>query len=278
MRRISLIAASFIFTFILSCSSSGSMQTMNESPVGDYGPKQHIVDAISKSELKHHLSFLASDEFLGRDTGSPQLKIAAKYLANELESYGYKGLGENGSFFQTINLFKPQYDYSSLEISYNNQPLSLKYGKDYVIYGYGGTKDYDVTAPLVGIGLGINFDGMTSYDPASVSGSVALRFAVEGELWEKYKDAREFHQGIRNRLYSEGAKSVIMVVNDPERQKAEFARYLAIARGQGSVQREEEENPRTYILLSRDAFNQILTIEKTKNFKSDKAYKFKSSI
>lgn len=86
---------------LASCGASSHLQK-NETPVSGFGPKQYLVDDISKTELKHHLTFLASDEFRGRDTGTSQLKIAGKYIANLLESYGYKGLGENGSFFQNI--------------------------------------------------------------------------------------------------------------------------------------------------------------------------------
>ena len=39
-------------------------------------------NTITQEDLKEYLTFLASDEMKGRDTGSPEGKIAAQYLAD----------------------------------------------------------------------------------------------------------------------------------------------------------------------------------------------------
>lgn len=67
-------------------------------------PAGEATSSITVRDLKKHLSFLASDELGGRYTFSPSNRIAARYLASELESYGYRGAGLNGSFFQPIPL------------------------------------------------------------------------------------------------------------------------------------------------------------------------------
>ncbi|MCB0280531.1 MAG: hypothetical protein KDD94_13570, partial [Calditrichaeota bacterium] len=99
-------------------------------------PKR-LLESIQEKDLKKHLSFIASDEMRGRDTGSPELKIVARYLASHLEAYGYKGLGENGSFFQPVPLYKTQFMNSSLKLWYDGKELNFENGKDLAVYGFG---------------------------------------------------------------------------------------------------------------------------------------------
>ncbi len=58
---------------------------------------------ISKNDIEGHIYFLASDELRGRETGSPEIDIAASYLANTLRRYGAKP-ANNGSYYQNVEL------------------------------------------------------------------------------------------------------------------------------------------------------------------------------
>ena len=62
------------------------------------------MESITAEELRFHLSFLAADEFQGRNTPSDELKIASRYIALMAEKYGLKPLMPDGSFFQEIPL------------------------------------------------------------------------------------------------------------------------------------------------------------------------------
>ena len=62
------------------------------------------IESITADELYTHLKFISSDEFMGRDTPSPELKMAARYLATQVESYGFKPLTADGSYLQRIPL------------------------------------------------------------------------------------------------------------------------------------------------------------------------------
>ncbi|HYV03010.1 MAG TPA: hypothetical protein VFB82_00390, partial [Blastocatellia bacterium] len=67
-------------------------------------PAPEATSTITVRDLKKHLSFLASDELGGRYTLSPSNRVAARYLASQLESYGYRGGARDGSFFQKVPL------------------------------------------------------------------------------------------------------------------------------------------------------------------------------
>ncbi len=58
------------------------------------------LEGITARSLKGHLFFLASDELQGRNTPSPGLDIAARYLATQFERVGLEPAGDDG-FFQT---------------------------------------------------------------------------------------------------------------------------------------------------------------------------------
>ena len=61
---------------------------------------------VDKNEIEGHIYFLADDALKGRATGSPELKIAASYLANTLRGYGIKPHSAINSYYQKFNLIQ----------------------------------------------------------------------------------------------------------------------------------------------------------------------------
>ena len=59
---------------------------------------------ISEAELRYHLNFLGAKEFRGRETPSPELNIAALYLANWSKHNGLKPIMPDGSYYQNVPL------------------------------------------------------------------------------------------------------------------------------------------------------------------------------
>ena len=60
---------------------------------------------VSKNDIEGHIYFLASDELRGRETGTPEIDIAASYLANSFRRYGVKPANKN-SYYQNVELQK----------------------------------------------------------------------------------------------------------------------------------------------------------------------------
>lgn len=59
---------------------------------------------VSKSNIEGHIYFLADDLLKGRETGTPENKIAAAYLANTLRRYGVKPNPQTGDYYQRMTL------------------------------------------------------------------------------------------------------------------------------------------------------------------------------
>src|SRR5436190_11217852 len=83
------------------------------------------VEMISAAQLKDYLSFIASDEMEGRDTPSRGLDTTAKFIAMNLDRWGFKAAGDDGTFFQKISLRREALDATKTSASIN--------GKDFVV-------------------------------------------------------------------------------------------------------------------------------------------------
>ena len=96
-------------------------------------PSSEATSSITKRDLKKHLSFLASEELGGRYTLSQGNRIAARYLATELESYGYRGAARDGSFFQRVPLSyrNVNLDKSRLTLDVKGARQQFKYADDF---------------------------------------------------------------------------------------------------------------------------------------------------
>src|SRR5262245_25219180 len=69
------------------------------------GPGDGGSAAIRVADLKAHIGFLASDELMGREAGSPWNDIASRYIAREFELIGLKPVCEEGkSWFQPFDV------------------------------------------------------------------------------------------------------------------------------------------------------------------------------
>src|SRR5688572_12945369 len=65
-----------------------------------------INEVVTAHEAESHLSFLAADEMRGRDTGSPEIDIAANYIATQFKLLGLKPAPGTSAYFQDVQLEK----------------------------------------------------------------------------------------------------------------------------------------------------------------------------
>lgn len=58
--------------------------------------------SIDPAQCEEWLTYLASDELGGRDTGRPGYKLAAEFVAARFEEFGLKPVGDDGTYFQAV--------------------------------------------------------------------------------------------------------------------------------------------------------------------------------
>lgn len=93
-------------------------------------PKEReMADGITAAQMSTYLHFVASDAMGGRDTPSQGLDITAEFIRMNLEKWGFKPAGDNGTFFQKIALSRESLDPDSLKLEIGGR--TLKMGDDY---------------------------------------------------------------------------------------------------------------------------------------------------
>jgi hypothetical protein len=142
-------------------------------------PSHEATSSITITDLKKHLTFLASDELGGRFTFSPSNLIAARYLASQLESYGYRGAARDGSFFQKVPLGFRTVDSgrSRVTITAGGAKQEFKYGDDFYTYKLASA---DASGGLVFVGYGISSPANNHDDYAGLSIKGKIVVIVEG--------------------------------------------------------------------------------------------------
>ncbi len=110
---------------------------------------------------------------------SPSLAIAARYLASQLDGYGFRGAGPQGSFLQTFDLIssKPDQAKISLELTLNGKPESAKFGQDF--FGSVDSGSGEAQGQLVFMGHGISAPELKHDDYAGkdVKGKILILVA-----------------------------------------------------------------------------------------------------
>ena len=136
------------------------------------------VDTIAASQLKGYLSFIASDEMEGRDTPSRGLDTTAKFIAMNLERWGFKTAGDDGTFFQRIVLRRDQLDAAHSTAEINGQ--KFKFGEDFLPNAVGA----NISGPVVFVGNGwvIKSRNLDSYQGIDVKDKIIV---VYGEGFPK---------------------------------------------------------------------------------------------
>ncbi|HVG18212.1 MAG TPA: M28 family peptidase [Blastocatellia bacterium] len=173
-------------------------------------PSPEATSSITVTDLKKHLTFLASDELGGRFTLSQSNLIAARYLASQLESYGYRGAARGGSFFQKVPLSYRTVDTSGsrVTIGAGDSKQEFKYGEDFLT---DKPVNADVAGGLAFVGYGVSSpkNNHDDYAGLDVKGKVVVFVQDTPQALEKVKlgdEEKDFQAAI-----SHGAAAAIII-------------------------------------------------------------------
>lgn len=142
-------------------------------------PAPEATSTITARDLKKHLSFLASDELGGRYTLSPSNRVAARYLASQLESYGYRGAARGGSFFQKVPL-----SYHNIDLQNSHATINGSGAKQRLGYADGFAvetpEDISFNGDLVFVSYGIASPAHNHDDYAGLNVKNKVVVAIDG--------------------------------------------------------------------------------------------------
>lgn len=113
-----------------------------------------VENTIKKSTIKGHIYFLASDELAGRETGTPGIDVAARYLSTTFQRYGVSPVeGAKEGYFQEVPLVKnvaPEayaLQVGTEAVDAENllrvEGSGIELESDYIFLDYGTEEDFD---------------------------------------------------------------------------------------------------------------------------------------
>jgi len=154
--------------------SSDSIDNASKVEAYTYGPSTQLI--------KDHMNFLASDDLLGRETGSVGYDTAAEYVAEKFKELGLSPAGDNGTYYQDITFkrafrVKAAGTVSVKDASGKTVPFTA--AADYAIGASVSQAESDITAPVVFAGFGIVApkEGRNDYESLDVKGKIVATLA-----------------------------------------------------------------------------------------------------
>lgn len=129
-------------------------------------------DDITASDAADHIEFLASDEMMGRDTPSPWLDTAARYIENEFRKYGLEPV--NGSYYHQYRLKREDLGTPNT-LKVNGRKCKLK--DDFIPYEFSASGGISGDVVFAGYGISRPDLGYDDYAGIDVSGKVVVVIA-----------------------------------------------------------------------------------------------------
>ena len=132
--------------------------------------------AIREADLQQFLTYIASDQLLGREAFTEGFGLAAGYVAAHLEQWGVKPLGDNGTYLQTVKLHdvKIASDRSTVTVEVNGRSRTFANGEGVrFVPPLGGKQTVSFTGAEF-VGYGLNLPDHDDYAGRNVRGQPVI--------------------------------------------------------------------------------------------------------
>ena len=181
----------------------------------------HAASLIREQDLRADIYFLASDAMAGRNTTSREDRIATEYIASEFMRLGLKPMGDDGTFFQSMDIVTGDVDrdHTTLSTTINGSERSFHLGAD-VQYARQSIHPGKACGPVVFAGYGIDAPeyGYNDFANVDVKGKMVLVFTREPQANDpasKFMGALDTFHAFQwhklEELRKRGAAGVLMI-------------------------------------------------------------------
>lgn len=135
---------------------------------------------ITRDELYKSIEFLSSDSLKGRKPGTPEGRMAAQYIADQLLQVGYKPIGED--VFQYFEVITEIITGEKNALSFDEESAVL--GKDFTPYNFSANTEASGEIVFCGFGFDINNDSTqwNDYKDVDLTDKWALILRADPEL------------------------------------------------------------------------------------------------
>jgi Peptidase family M28 len=180
--------------------------------------------SITADALKGHIYFLASDEMAGRDSLSPEGRIAAQYIAGFYHRAGLTAVGDNNTYFQNFPMTAGHIDRERTYLRAvtgkdATATRDFAMGADFTL-GRQGNVDAAARAPLVFAGYGIAAPeyGYDDFKGVDVRGRVVMVLTHEPQEHDprsrfkgRYNTVHAFNWWKPEVIRQHGAAAILIV-------------------------------------------------------------------
>ena len=180
MKRTAARPSALIFALFVSFAAVAAYLALSPSagvPGAGAAERAAVRPTADGAKAFAHVAFLASNEFKGRKSGTPEYRRAAEYVAAEMKKAGLKPGGDNGTWFQEVP-FKNWTDFEQpirLEIL---APAHRVYfagrGRDFTPVGGTGSGAVRGGLAFAGYGVVSEKDGWDDYASVDIKGKIVL--------------------------------------------------------------------------------------------------------
>ena len=230
------------------------------------GAQKKGIAAIGQNDLKAYMTFFASDEMAGRETGTTQNDAAAMYLKTNSMKLGLKPAPGTEDYFQKIPLAMTKTDKKNSYLKISNSQGEAIFSTDSLVALIRPSVNTEFTGKLVFAGYGYT-DKATGYNDLSgidfkdkaVLVMTGKPDTVKPENSEFFNEAIE---GIKiMSLIAGGAKAVLLVYDPKSRFKDAYASGLAEILSSSSVTYKDQRGgslPAQISFITQNAANALL--------------------
>ncbi|MBX3291411.1 MAG: M20/M25/M40 family metallo-hydrolase [Acidobacteria bacterium] len=136
--------------------------------------ERKIAETIRADQLSNWLHFVASDAMAGRDTPSQGLDVTAEFLKMKLSRWGFRPAGDNGTFFQRMDLTRESIDAAATFVRLGDKQFKLT--EDFFRLGGSGSVE---NAGLVfgGSGWMVKAKNYDALDGVDAKGKIVVLFS-----------------------------------------------------------------------------------------------------
>jgi len=132
---------------------------------------------ITSKEIKEHITFLASDDLKGRDSGTDEIMEAAEYIADEFAEYGLEPAFD-GDYFQTFPFIKTikLTENNSLTITADGEEINFQLSEEYITVPFSGNAVVNSDLVFAGFGISASDLNYDDYEGIDVKDKIVVVF------------------------------------------------------------------------------------------------------
>ncbi|MFZ1702177.1 MAG: M28 family peptidase [Pyrinomonadaceae bacterium] len=234
--------------------------------------ERKMAEAITAEQLSNYLYFVASDAMGGRNTPSFGLDVTAEFLKMNLQRWGFKPAGDNGTFFQKIAIRSESTDPDNNKLSIGGQ--SFNFLDDF--FRISGNASFNGPAVFVRDGWMVKSKNIDAYSGVDVKDKLVV---VYGQGFPRGSRATSPPQGVTpadlqgkngtdyadpiTYARQKGAKGVVVIASaQVQPQWAQIKGFMG--RGSSAPEKLREPNEFPVILVSGKVGDAIFAGESSK--------------